>query len=106
MSPSASGDEEIKIHISSDLEPLIPQYLENKREDLKILQAALERKDWKTLEEVAHLIKGSGASYGFQSLSTMAMDMESAARKKEFEVISQLIHNFDHFLSHVAVVYK
>lgn len=106
MASSQSENEKIEVLIPEDLAPLIPQYLNNKRADLKTLKEALERKDRKTVEEVAHLIKGSGASYGFQSLSTLAAEMESMAKKNDFESLSRLIEKLDHFLSHVTVVYK
>ena len=98
-------NENIVVRIATDLAPLIPQYLENKREDLKTLKAALEQKDRKTLEEVAHLIKGSGTSYGFQSLSALATEMEIAARNDELDTLSGLIGDLEHFLDHVEVVY-
>ena len=105
MSSSRSENENIVVHIAADLASLIPQYLENKREDLETLKAALEQKDHKTLEEVAHLIKGSGTSYGFPALSALATEMENVARSGELDTLSGLIGDLEHFLDHVEVVY-
>ncbi|QDU08214.1 response regulator [Gimesia aquarii] len=86
------------IPILSDLPTDIPQLFQIVEEfiqrfKLKIeeMQMALDKENWKLLEELAHWLKGTGGTAGFGCLTELAYQLESAAQQKEKESANLLI---------------
>jgi HPt (histidine-containing phosphotransfer) domain-containing protein len=61
------------------LEPLIPEYLRNRRLDVEQLTAALERRDFAALRKLGHNMHGSGGAYGLPPVSELGRRIEEAA---------------------------
>ncbi|MBK7960044.1 MAG: Hpt domain-containing protein [Bdellovibrionales bacterium] len=61
-------------------------YIARRKEELANLTAALLNSDFRALEVAGHQIKGSARSYGFDSLTTIANDLEIFARAKNAEM--------------------
>jgi CheY-like chemotaxis protein len=65
------------------LKGLVPGYLAGRGEDAqKLIQLAAER-DFQQIRALAHQIKGSGSTYGFPGLTTLAGSVESAAKAED-----------------------
>ncbi|QDT95596.1 response regulator [Gimesia aquarii] len=86
------------IPVVSDLPTEIPQIFQIVEEfiqrfKLKIeeMQMALDKENWKLLEELAHWLKGTGGTAGFGCLTELAYQLESAAQQKEKESANLLI---------------
>lgn len=86
------------VPIVSDLPTEIPQLFQIVEEfiqrfKLKIeeMQMALDKENWKLLEELAHWLKGTGGTAGFGCLTELAYQLESAAQQKEKESANLLI---------------
>lgn len=62
---------------------LVPGYLERRRTDVILLQAALGSADYPVLSTLGHQLKGSGAAYGFEELSGFGASLEQAARARD-----------------------
>jgi HPt (histidine-containing phosphotransfer) domain-containing protein len=73
--------------IDLSLEDLIPAYLENRRNDLRVMTRALADGDWPAIAELGHKIKGSGTSYGFPEISDLGRELERAAGAEELEAV-------------------
>ncbi len=58
-----------------------PQYLSNCRRDLQLMQEALERADFGTLDLLGHSLRGSGGSFGFQGITDIGARVEAAAKR-------------------------
>ncbi len=56
-----------------------------RKADVSALSRALLKKDYRAVETAGHQIKGSACSYGFDSLTTAAADLEIFAREKDME---------------------
>jgi len=61
------------------LQPLIPDYLKNRRIDLQRLGDALARKDFAALRKIGHDMYGSGGAYGLAPISDIGRVIEEAA---------------------------
>jgi HPt (histidine-containing phosphotransfer) domain-containing protein len=61
------------------LQPLIPDYLKNRRADLQKLADALARNDFAALRKIGHDMAGSGGAYGLPPLSDIGRQIEDAA---------------------------
>lgn len=55
------------------------RYVTRRQDDLIKVESALGAGDFSTLLKVAHQIKGNAATFNFNDLETMAIQMEKAA---------------------------
>jgi signal transduction histidine kinase/HPt (histidine-containing phosphotransfer) domain-containing protein len=62
---------------------LVPQYLEGRVQDLQRLSEALAGRDYETIRDIGHKMKGTGASFGFPELTEAGALIESAAKKRD-----------------------
>ena len=58
---------------------LVPGFLANRRRDVATISAALERRDFQTLESLGHDMKGAGGSWGFPGITDIGAALEQAA---------------------------
>jgi two-component system sensor histidine kinase/response regulator len=69
---------------SDDLPPevqaLVPQYIEDRIQDLQRLSDALSAGDYATIGVIGHKMRGTGSSYGFPELTMAGLLIESAAK--------------------------
>ena len=105
MKPQDSQSDKIRIRIDSDLQDLIPGYLENRGKDLLVYQQALEKDNFDAIALLGHSMKGSGGGYGFNDLSTIGRAIEKAAKNRDKESVRQSIIDLTDFLKKLEVVY-
>lgn len=65
------------------LAELLPGFLRRRTEDMRVLQEAMAASDFTRVAEVAHKIRGNGATFGFPELTEIAERLELAAKKRE-----------------------
>ncbi len=63
------------------LEDLIPGYIEIQRKNLIALSKAVPARDFATVREIAHRIRGSAGCYGFKAYGESAAALEIAAKE-------------------------
>ena len=105
MKPQDSQSEKIRVRIDSDLQDLIPGYLENRGKDLLVYQQALEKDNFDAIAILGHSMKGSGGGYGFNDLSSIGRAIEKAAKNRDKESVRQSIIDLTDFLKKLEVVY-
>jgi len=98
--------EKIVIRADPDLEDLIPGYLDRRREDLRVLQDALERRDYETIRSLGHKMKGSGGGYGFVAITEIGRTLEQAAKDRDSDEARRRIGELAAYLERVEVVYR
>ncbi len=99
------SDEKIIVNIDSDLEDLIPGFLENRSKDLETLRDALDRKDCQSIQSIGHSLKGVGGGYGFNGMSEIGAEIESSAKAQDLGKISELIEKFGEYMDSIEVVF-
>lgn len=77
--------------LESLIRPLIPAFLEGRREDCRTLEVAIRAGDAAVLQNLGHRLVGSGASYGFARISELGAVLETAARERDFEAASRAV---------------
>lgn len=97
--------ESVVIHISSDLEPLIPRYLANREADIERLREAVLQQNTEELRSLGHTLKGSGTSFGLDAVSEFGRSLELAAKAVNLPEAQRLIDEFAIFLKCLKVVY-
>ncbi len=73
--------------IDLSIDDLIPAYLQNRRNDVRLMTKALAAGEWHVIAELGHKIKGSGSSYGFPEISDLGRELERAAGAKERDAV-------------------
>jgi HPt (histidine-containing phosphotransfer) domain-containing protein len=105
--PSAiSTGNKVTVVIDPDLEDIIPGFLENRRGDLKKLEAARQQRDAKTVQVLGHRMKGDGGGYGFDAISAIGEALEQAALRQDWTAIARQTIELGDFLTRVEVVYR
>ncbi len=94
------------VRIDSELEELIPNYIENRHKDIKNMTEALAKGDFETVRLLGHSMKGSGASYGFAEISVIGKKLEEAAKAKDQAGIPALIQELGDYVNNLEVVYE
>lgn len=93
------------VHISSDLEPLIPRYLENRRADIVTLREAVRAGNVEQIRSTGHTLKGSGASFGLDTISALGRSLEEAAKSSDGASMESAINQLAHYLETLEIVF-
>jgi HPt (histidine-containing phosphotransfer) domain-containing protein len=96
----------VTVSIDSDLEELVPGFLENRRKDAATLARAVQTQDVKTVRLLGHRMKGDGGGYGFQEISQIGEALEQAAIREDWTVITEKTEALRTFLGQVDIVYR
>lgn len=68
-----------------------PLFLENRRQELRQLQDAIERRDCEFIRITGHRIKGLAGSYGFPDIGLAGSRLEQAAKDRDLAVMRRTI---------------
>jgi len=99
------AEEKIVVHVDSELEDLIPGFLENRRNDVISMLKALEQEDYETIRVLGHSMKGAGGGYGFDAITDIGASLEQSAKGRNPEEIRKWIDRLSTFLERVEVAY-
>ncbi len=86
-----------------EIKALAPEFLDNRRSDVRLFRDALQAGDFARIQASAHKMKGSGRGYGFSVISRIGQDLELAAHEQDKNRMSSLIDELDSYLMHVKV---
>ena len=87
--------------VTPTVAPLVPTFLANRRKDAAMARDALKRRDFHSLWVLAHTMKGLGASYGFDGISDIGVEMERAALSREEPALGRAIDALERYLGNV-----
>ena len=65
------------------------------------MKDALKESDFPTIESIAHKIKGSGESYGFEKIGQIGEGIEKSAQEGNYEKIERLLEEFELYLDNL-----
>jgi HPt (histidine-containing phosphotransfer) domain-containing protein len=83
------------------LTDLVPGYLQRRVEDVSKLRQGVEDEDFEEIARIAHLLKGSGASYGFAFLSQLGADIDDAAKSRNTLRIMKSVDTLSSYLNRI-----
>ena len=82
-------DEEM---VDPELLALVPLFVENRRQDLEELRAAVDARDFATARRLGHSMKGAGSVFGFSDISALGAKIEQAAMSADAHQVAALIN--------------
>ena len=95
----------ITVEINSDVQSIVPEFLENRKKDCRLIGSLLERNCFDEIQILGHRMKGAGGSYGFDDISEIGEVIEEAALAADKETISSAVLRLAEYLKRVTVVY-
>ena len=96
----------IVVRVAGELRALLPRFLDNRRTDVRELEAALERRDSEAIRRIGHQLKGAGGGYGFGDITRLGGDIESDARRSEYDRLARHIDELKRYLEAVQIVFE
>lgn len=93
------------VHIDKILEDLIPDFLQNRRDDINDIREAVPKGDMELVERLGHMMKGAGGGYGFQKITELGDAFERAAHQKDESGILRLTKELEIYLDTLEVVF-
>lgn len=93
----------VVIKIDEDLIDLIPDYISKRHGEVHLLKEALEKSEFDKIRELAHKLRGSAGSYGFDQLSEIGQVIEENCKDENFVVIRQAIGQYELYLKRLKI---
>jgi PAS domain S-box-containing protein len=81
----------------------IPAYLENCRNNGAAMREALERADFAAVTILGHNLRGSGGSFGFQTITDLGAGLEQASEDLDLHRTQELISELSSYLDSVEI---
>ena len=98
--------EEVIVYVDSDLEELVPDFIENRYEDIEKISEYLNSEEIDEIQRLGHSMKGSGGGYGFHEITELGSELELAAKRGDITEINELNKKLVQYLKVVKVVYQ
>ncbi len=95
----------ITVEIDSEVQSIVPEFLENRKKDCLLIGRLLERNSFSEIRTLGHRMKGAGGSYGFDDISEIGEVIEEAALAADKKSISSAVLQLSNYLERVVVVY-
>ena len=92
----------MKTFTDSTLADLVPAFLAKRRAELGSLEACLEEQDWISLSGHGHRLRGVGALYGHEAISTFGGELEAAVTAKDAKGVALTLAAYRDYLARQA----
>ena len=89
--------------VDEDLKPIIPQFLENAKNEVEQMRGALQNNDIQTLRRLGHGAKGAALGYGLQNMAFLGRQIQDLAEKGDLSAVSARINELEVYLSRVKI---
>ncbi|MCX7716419.1 MAG: Hpt domain-containing protein [Endomicrobia bacterium] len=66
----------IIVYVDPEIKEFIPEFLENRKKDIKDMLSLLTKNDFENIRVIGHKMKGSGKLYGFYEISQTGQHLE------------------------------
>ncbi len=91
-------------HIDPKFADLIPAYLQNCRQNVIAMLDALDRRDFETVENLGHRMRGSGGMFGFPAIGNIGAALEQSAQSADADASRNLIAELSTYLNYVGII--
>lgn len=98
--------EKYEVYLDSELEALIPQYLENRENELQELKNLVKTESFEKIRVIGHSLKGSGGAYGFDYLTELGAELEKNAELKNKKELKSLLEKIEVYLNNLKIKYQ
>ncbi|WP_419176559.1 Hpt domain-containing protein [Desulfosediminicola sp.] len=96
----------VTVYVDIDLKEIIPLFLESRQEDIVKMRRAITECDFDKVARIGHTLKGVGGGYGFDFITDIGREIESAAKDENSQVISKLVKTMEESLANIEIIYE
>lgn len=79
--------ENLKVELDTSFDPelaeFVPEYIENRFEDLDLLKAAIEGSEFDNIDRICHRVLGTAQNYGLHFLDKLLSQMKAASKEED-----------------------
>ncbi len=104
--PSACGVGPVVVFVDSAFEPMIPKFMANRNKEVATMTDAIAIRDFDTIKQLAHGMKGVSGSYGFHDMTTIAGRVEQAAKAADEVSIRTDLVALASYLARIEIMYE
>ncbi len=94
------------IYVSLEFKDFIPEFLEDTRNDIKSMTKALNIHDYKSIQALAHRLRGAAGGYGFNVITDIGKAIEINAKDKNQENMQKWLDKLSNYLETMEVIYE
>ncbi|MCX7997466.1 MAG: Hpt domain-containing protein [Leptospiraceae bacterium] len=98
--------EKITVYINPELKELIPEYIQNIYDTIRLLKQLLAEKKSEEIRREGHKLKGHGLAYGFEKISSIGFEIEKAAKSNSWELIPKLTQELENYIENIDIRYE
>ncbi|MBV9766457.1 MAG: PAS domain S-box protein [Acidobacteriaceae bacterium] len=99
----AEDRESIEITSPEGLEDLVPEYLAGRKDELPLLAAYIAASDFAPVQAIAHNLKGTGTSFGFEELSRLGAALERSAKQADAATLTKQLNALETYLNKIKL---
>ena len=100
----SSRSDTILVRVNPRFADLIPEFLQNRRQDVIAMLSALDRGDFETVESLGHGMKGAGGSWGFHAITDIGAALEQAGESADTAASHKWVGALSTYLDCVEIV--
>ena len=89
------------VTVDSDIQDLVPRFLENQRKNAEQVLGLLDAGDFETVRRIGHNMKGTGKGYGFEVISAFGASLEQAASRSAAADVERIAKELEAYLAEV-----
>lgn len=78
------------------------RYLDRRRRDIECLRSALDSGTFDEFKRIGHQLKGNAASFGYNELESLAVQMEAAAVREDLNEAARQLDLFENWLKTIS----
>jgi signal transduction histidine kinase/DNA-binding response OmpR family regulator len=102
---SDASPDEIPIKVDQRFEEFIPEFLDDLRDKCSMIREQLDRNDTDEVANLAHDMKGSAGSFGFDEVQNISKRIEQASETNQLDQVPDLLNQLERRLDHVSITY-
>ena len=92
------------VYVPSYLMDLIPEYLRRLKEDVRQMKECVGYDDYDQIYKLSHKISGNAASYGFEEVGELCIEITDMYFEKNTKVIVTNIEKLNERILHYRIV--
>lgn len=89
--------------VESFLEPIFPDFLNDRKADLVEQAQAINNKDFNALSLLGHKLAGNAGSYGLPELGDLGKELEIMAQAQDYDKCKKIHLQIEEFLENLTV---
>jgi DNA-binding response OmpR family regulator len=99
-------DKKVVVATDSEAERLVTKFFENRKGDVRLIDAALEGNDFAAIGELGHQLCGSGRIFGFDEITKIGASLEKAAGSANKSEIQKWRNALADYLSRPRAIFE